>query len=106
MSKWNDTNTTLRDESTFSEDVITSEEDMVVSTNMDADERDVNTSNLGFSEDTNFEPLMTASRFGEWQPRGPFTKMELGKSRRIQTLNHRESRSLTLLPIFWNVWER
>ena len=46
MSKWNDTNTTLRDESTFSEDVITSEEDMVVSTNMDADERDVNTSNL------------------------------------------------------------
>ena len=90
MSKWNDTNTTLRDESTFSEDVITSEEDMVVSTNMDADERDVNTSNLGFSEDTNFEPLED----GAWkEPQNP-------------DLNHRESRSLTLLPIFWNVWER
>ena len=61
MSKWNDTNTTLRDESTFSEDVITSEEDIIVSTNMDADETDVNTSNLEFSEDTNFEPLEDAA---------------------------------------------
>ena len=68
MSQWNDTNTTLRDESTFSEDVITSEEDMIVSTNMDADETDVNTSNLEFSEDTNFEPL----KDGAWkEPRNP-----------------------------------
>ena len=68
MSKWNDTNTTLRDESTFSEDVITSEEDIIVSTNMDADETDVNTSNLEFSEDTNFEPLKDAA----WkEPRNP-----------------------------------
>lgn len=63
MSKWDSTNTTLRDESTFSEDVITSEENMVVSTNMDADERDVNTANIEFSEDTSAEP----SEDGDWR---------------------------------------
>lgn len=57
MSKWNDTNAILRDESTSSEDVVTREEDMVVSANIDGDERSINTSNLKFSEDISFESL-------------------------------------------------
>ena len=68
MSGWNDTNTTLRDESTFSEDVITPEEDMIVSTSTDTDETNVNTSNSEFSKDTNFEPL----KDGVWkEPQDP-----------------------------------
>ena len=35
MSKWNATNTTLKDESTVSKDVIASEGNMVVSVDMD-----------------------------------------------------------------------
>jgi len=56
MSKWDDTKTTLRDENTSSEDVITSETDVIVPVDKDADEKIVNTSNLEFSEDINFEP--------------------------------------------------
>ena len=55
MSKWDDTKTTLRDESTSSEDVITSEPDVIVPVDIDADEKVVNTSNLEFGEDINFE---------------------------------------------------
>ena len=57
MSKWGNTNTMLRNESTSSEDVITREEDMVVSANIDGDERGMNTSNLKFNEDISFESL-------------------------------------------------
>lgn len=57
MSKSENTNTMLRDESTSSEDVITREADMIVSANIDGDERGVNTSNLKFSEDISFESL-------------------------------------------------
>ena len=57
MSKWKNTNTILRDESTSSEDVVTREEDMVVSASIDGDERGINTSNLKFSEDISFESL-------------------------------------------------
>ena len=57
MSKWKNTNTMLRDESTSSEDVVTREEDMVVSASVDGDERGINTSNLKFSEDISFESL-------------------------------------------------
>ena len=57
MSKWNNTNATLKDESTFSEDVIASEEDVIISRSTNADEKVVNTSNLEFGEDTNFKPL-------------------------------------------------
>lgn len=57
MSKWKNTNTMLRDESTSSEDVVTREEDMVVSASIDGDERGINTSNLKFSEDISFESL-------------------------------------------------
>ena len=68
MSKLDSANTTLRDESTFSEDMIASEEDMVVSTNMDADEKGVNTANIEFSEDTSSEP----SEDGAWrEPQNP-----------------------------------
>ena len=68
MSKSDSANTTLRDERTFSEDMITSEEDMVVSTNMDADEKGVNTANIEFSEDTSSEP----SEDGAWrEPQNP-----------------------------------
>jgi len=68
MSKPDSANTTLRDERTFSEDMITSEEDMVVSTNMDADEKGVNTANIEFSEDTSSEP----SEDGAWrEPQNP-----------------------------------
>lgn len=68
MSKPDSANTTLRDERTFSEDMITSEEDMVVSTNMDADEKGVNTANIEFSEDTSSEPLED----GAWrEPQNP-----------------------------------
>ena len=56
MSKWDDTKTTLRDESTSSEDVITSEPNVIVPVDIDADEKVVNTSNLEFGEDINFEP--------------------------------------------------
>ncbi len=54
MSKWNNTNTTLRDGSTFSEDVITSKEGVVVRVD---DEKILNTSNLEFEKDPNFETL-------------------------------------------------
>lgn len=57
MSKSENTNTMLRNESTSSEDVITREEDMIVSANIDGDERGINTSNLKFSEDISFESL-------------------------------------------------
>lgn len=57
MSKWKNTNTMLRDESTSSEDVVTREEDMVVSASIDGDERGINTSNLKFSKDISFESL-------------------------------------------------
>ena len=68
MSKWNDTNITLEDESTFSENTITSKEDAVVPVSMGPSEKVVNTSNLEFSEDTNFEPL----KDGDWkEPRNP-----------------------------------
>lgn len=68
MSKPDSANTTLRDERTFSEDMITSEKDMVVSTNMDADEKGVNTANIEFSEDTSSEP----SEDGAWrEPQNP-----------------------------------
>ncbi len=63
MSKWNDTNITLEDESTFSENTITSKEDAVVRVSMGPSEKVVNTSNLEFSEDTNFEPL----KDGDWK---------------------------------------
>ena len=57
MSKWKNTNTMLRDESTSSENVVPREEDMVVSASIDGDERSINTSNLKFSEDISFESL-------------------------------------------------
>ena len=57
MSKWENTNTMLRDESTSSEDVVTRKEDIVVSADADGDERSINTANLKFSEDTSFESL-------------------------------------------------
>ena len=57
MSKWENTNTMLRDESTSSEDVVPPKEDMVVSANIDGDEISINTSNLKFSEDISFESL-------------------------------------------------
>lgn len=57
MSKWNYTNTTLKDGSTFSEDVITSEEDVIVHVGMDINEQVVNTSNLESEKDSNFERL-------------------------------------------------
>jgi uncharacterized phage-associated protein len=56
MSRLPDTSTTLEDESTFSENVVASEKDIVVSANMATDEKTVNTSNVEFAEDTNFEP--------------------------------------------------
>ena len=68
MSKWTDTNTTLKDESTFSEDVIASEENMVISSSTNADEKMVNTSNLEFGEDTNFKPLEDESWKGAQNP--------------------------------------
>ena len=68
MSKPDSANTTLRDERTFSEDMITSEDDMIVSTNMDADENGVNTANIEFSKDTSSEP----SEDGAWrEPQNP-----------------------------------
>lgn len=57
MSKWNDTNTRLKGESTFSGEVIASEEDMVVPASMDVNEKLINTANLELDEDINFEPL-------------------------------------------------
>lgn len=57
MSKWNDTNTTLGDEGTFSEDVDTSEENVIVPVGIGTNEKVVNTSNLEFGGDANFEPL-------------------------------------------------
>ena len=57
MSKSESTNTMLRDESTSSEDVIPRKGDMIVSANIDGDERGINTSNLKFSEDISFESL-------------------------------------------------
>ena len=57
MNKWNDTNTTLKDESTLSKDAIASEEDTI------AYEKVVNTTNLEITKDTNFEPLED----GNWE---------------------------------------
>ena len=57
MSKWENTNTMLRNESTSSEDVITPEKDMIVSASIDGDERGINTSNLKFSEDVSLGSL-------------------------------------------------
>ena len=57
MSKWENTNAMLRDESTSSEDVVTREENMVVSANIDGDARSINTSNIKFSEGISFESL-------------------------------------------------
>ena len=57
MSKWNETNITLEDESTFSEDVVTSEENVIVPAGIGTNEKVVNTSNVEFSGDANFEPL-------------------------------------------------
>ncbi len=57
MSKWNYTNTMLKDESTFSKDVIIPERDIFISTDISADEKAVNTSNLELDEDTNFKLL-------------------------------------------------
>ena len=57
MSKWDDTNTTSKDESTFSENVITSEEDVVVPAGIDVNEKVVNTANLEFGKDPNFGKL-------------------------------------------------
>lgn len=57
MSKLRDTSTTLEDKSTFSEEAITSERDVVVSADMVADEKVINTSNFEFDEDSNFEPV-------------------------------------------------
>ena len=57
MSKWDNTNTTPRNDSTSSEDVITSEEDVVVPVDTNANEKVVTTSNLEFREDINFAPL-------------------------------------------------
>ena len=57
MSKSENTNTMLRDESTSSEDVVTRKEGRVVSANVDGDERSINTANLKFSEDISFESL-------------------------------------------------
>jgi len=51
MNKWNDTNTTLKDEGTLSKDAIASEENTI------AYEKVVNTTNLEITKDTNFEPL-------------------------------------------------
>ena len=68
MSKSDSTNTTLGNKSPSSENVITSAEDMVVSTNTDVDERDIDTSNLEFSEAISFEPLED----GTWkEPQNP-----------------------------------
>ena len=57
MSKWDDTNTTSKDESTFSQNVITSEENVVVPAGMDVNEKVVNTANLEFGKDPNFGKL-------------------------------------------------
>ncbi len=57
MSRWNDTYTTLKDESTFSEDVITSRENVVVCVDMDVNEKVVNTSNLESDQDSNLGKL-------------------------------------------------
>lgn len=57
MNKWNDTNTILKGESTFSGEAIASEETMVVPASIDVDERLVNTANLELDEDSNLESL-------------------------------------------------
>ena len=57
MSKWNDTNITLEDESTLSEDVVTTEENVIAPVDIVTNEKVVNTSNSEFDEGTNFEPL-------------------------------------------------
>lgn len=57
MSKWNNTNTLLKDGSTFPRETIASEEDIAVPANMDVNEKLVNTANLAFDEDSNLEPL-------------------------------------------------
>ena len=64
MSKLNDTHTAFKDESTFSEDVIASEEDVVIYRSTNTNEKVVNTSNLEFGEDTNFKPLGDTSWHG------------------------------------------
>ena len=62
MSKWDDTKTTLRDESTSSENVITSEADVIVPIDIATDAKVVNTSKLEFDEDINFEPWEDKTR--------------------------------------------
>lgn len=57
MSKGNDTYTILKDGSTFSEDVITSREDVVIRVGIDVNEKVVNTTNLESAQDSNFERL-------------------------------------------------
>ena len=57
MNRWNDTNTILKDESTFSGEAIVSEENMVVPASMDVDEKLINTANLERDEDGNLESL-------------------------------------------------
>ena len=57
MNKWNDTNTILKDESTFSGEAIVSEENMVVPASMDVNEKLINTANLERDEDGNLESL-------------------------------------------------
>lgn len=56
MRKWKDTNITLEDENTFSEDVVTPEENVIVPIGIGTSEKVINTSNLEFGEDANFEP--------------------------------------------------
>ena len=57
MSKWNDTNTMVKDGSTFSKDVITPKEGIVVRVGIDVNEKVVNTSNLKSETDHNFGRL-------------------------------------------------
>lgn len=57
MSKWNDTNIALKGESTFSKNVVTPKEDVIVSTSVDDNKEVVDTSNLEFGEDSKLEPL-------------------------------------------------
>ena len=57
MSKWNDTNIALKGESTFSKNVVTRKEDVIVSTSVDDNKEVVDTSNLEFGENSKLEPL-------------------------------------------------
>ena len=74
MSKWDDTKTTLRDESTSSENVITSEADVIVPIDIATDAKVVNTSKLEFDEDINFEPWEDKTRKNS-DPEPPKTRV-------------------------------